>query len=85
MGGAHHIGPRLGDGLIFEVSGLQLDAKSAQVNYPLELHNSNSSHGYILLSSSMVTNREQGRPAMWPTLCSVPLMAAVSGWHGYDR
>ena len=46
MGGALYIGSRLGDGPIFEVSVSQLDAKSSQVNYLWDLHNSNSSHGY---------------------------------------
>ena len=46
MGGASYIGPRLGDGPIFEVSVLHLDAKERPGKYPRYLHNSNSSSGY---------------------------------------
>ena len=43
MGGAPYIGPRLGDGPIFEVSVSLLDMKERQGKL---LHNLNSSSGY---------------------------------------
>ena len=47
MGGAPNTEPRRGGGMIFEVSVSQLDAKEhSGINYPWDVHNSNSSHGY---------------------------------------
>ena len=46
MGGAPYIGPRLGDGPMFEVSVSQLDAKERLGKLCMGSYNSNSSHGY---------------------------------------
>ena len=62
--------------------------KSAQVNYPQDLHNSNSSCSYFDFSlnyASMVTDRGQERLAVGPILHCVLLMAAVLSGRGYDR
>ena len=48
MGGAPYIGPRLGDGPIFEVSVSQIhniDAKERPGKLTMDFHNSNSSRG----------------------------------------
>ena len=51
MGGAPYIWPRLGDGPIFEVSVLQIDTKECPGKLIMDLHNSSSSHGYLLTSA----------------------------------
>ena len=73
-----------GIGWYSRYQGRSLTQKSAQVNYPWDLHNTNSSYGYYWFQpySGMGTNREWRRLAIGPILHRVLLTAAVLSGRG---
>ena len=77
MGGAPYIGPRLGDGPIFEVSVSRLYSKERPGKL---LHNLNST-----LISALLKHGYQSRARAAAILHRVSLNAAIFSGRGYDR
>ena len=79
-------GPRLGDGLIFEVSISRLYAKECPGKLPMHLHNLNSTIDFSLIQARLPIQSKSGRDASpYVVDCSRIKWAWLRSLAVYDR